>query len=323
MINKYLGRKYFAIDPDQLKYTAYSVNLGRVKRSMSMNDSSRLLLRIGARVRARRSEVGMSLRELAEASGVSSRFLSDVEKGRGNIAIGRLDAVAGALSVPLHTLVHPAANAPAIPTDRQAIHELLADCSEPTLRRLRGLLEVALGRRAPRMIALLGFRGAGKSTVGAVVAEALELPFVELVREVEDRAGMVLSDVFTAHGEGYYRRLEMECLGDLVASGRTCVAALPGGVVTNPDAMELIRQSCLSIWLRATPEDHWRRVFEQGDTRPMAGRAEPMAELRAIMARREPFYRQASGIVETSGRTLDEVRDAVLEALDGLGARSR
>ena len=271
-----------------------------------------LLDRIGSRTRERRRELGLSLKALSERAGLSARFLSDVEAGKGNIAIGRLDALADALEVPLVSLLR----APASVDLRAAIDRALSGCSDEELRGFLRLIEVARGERDPSIIALLGVRGAGKTTVGIAVAEALSIPFVELTRAIEQRAGMSLGDLFGLHGEAYVRTIEHRCLSDLVLEGTPCIVALPGGIVTHAEAFELALSSCHTVWLHADASSHWERVFAQGDTRPMHGRDDAREELERLIARREPLYRRAAQVVHTSRLTREEVVRAVLRDLD-------
>jgi XRE family aerobic/anaerobic benzoate catabolism transcriptional regulator len=269
--------------------------------------------RIGSRVRRRRGELGLTVRSLSELSGLSARFLADVETGKANISIVRLADLAGALQLSITSLIRPMAGG-----TRQAIDDLLADCTESDLVRVLGGIELALGRRTPKIVALTGIRGAGKSAVGLQLAGALDVPFVELTDHIEARAGLGLSDIFTLHGEQYYRSLEIACFAALVDANEPCVVALPGGIVGSDAARELLRGSCTSVWLHATPEEYWDRVFAQGDTRPMAGRSDAMADLRALIDRREPLYRQADHVIDTSGIQPEQVAAAVLAALDAL-----
>ena len=236
-------------------------------------------------MRRARTGLGLTLRELAEASGLSLRFVSQLEAGEANIAIGRLAAVAGALGVPLS--------------------ELVAEDERP------------------QAIALLGLRGAGKSTAGPEVAKALGLEFVELDERIEEAAGLKLAEIFALHGEGYYRRLEGQVLAGLLADGRPRVIALPGGVVNNEDAWALARRHCTTVWLKADPEAHMDRVLLQGDRRPMANRPNAMAELRAILAAREPLYAEADVTVDTSSRGRSAVAKSILAELAARGWAAR
>ena len=272
--------------------------------------------RIGQRIRHRRTELGLTLQQLAEQAGLSARFLSEVEAGRSNISVVRLAGVAAAVGESVDSLVRaPAEGA------RAAIDQLLDGCDDEQLTVARRVLELTLGQRTPGIVALLGVRGAGKSTVGPLLAQALGVSFVELDEHIEARAGMPIGDIFTLHGQDYYRRAELACLEDLVRSGDRCVVALPGGIVQIPSAVELIEASCTSVWLRATAVDHWSRVFAQGDTRPMEGREDAMADLRALMARREPLYARADLIADTSSSPPSEVTASLVATLDARGLR--
>jgi XRE family aerobic/anaerobic benzoate catabolism transcriptional regulator len=247
-------------------------------QSMSVPDPAPLLATIGRRVKARRAELGISGKALAERAGLSPRFVASLEAGQANIAIGRLAAVAWALELPLPELV----------------------------------------ASARRSVALLGLRGAGKTTLGRALARAVGLPFIEVDERVEEAAGLSLGELFALHGEATYRRYEHEVLRGLLATDEPRVLALSGGIVGNQPAWALVRQRCLTAWLRATPEQHMSRVRAQGDVRPMRDREDAMAELRAILAAREPGYGQAELEVETSSgdaaACLGVLRTALAEA---------
>ena len=223
-----------------------------------------LLAGLGRRARAHRLARGWTLREVAERSGVSPRFLVQLESGRGNISVRRLADVAKALET-----------TPAL---------LLTDTDAP----------------APEVIALLGLRGAGKTTVGRRLAKRRRVPFVELDRRVEQAADLSLGELFSLHGEDYYRRLEREVLQEVLSEGRPIVLATGGGLVASPDTFALLRRSAVTVWLRARPEDHWNRVVRQGDRRPMADHPQAMADLRGLLASREPLYSMADHVVDTS-----------------------
>ena len=242
--------------------------------------AERLLEALGRRARARRLEKGWTIRDVAEKSGVSPRFLVQLESGRGNISVLRLADVAHALNTSLSVL--------------------LADDDAPP----------------PRVIALLGLRGAGKTTIGRRLARRLRVPFVELDRRIEQAADLSLSELFSLHGEDYYRRLERETLQAVLAENRPMVLATGGGIVTSPETFALLRRATETVWLRAKPEDHWNRVVRQGDRRPMADHPQAMADLRALLAARESLYAQAAVTVDTTGLPVERVAAAVAAAVD-------
>jgi XRE family aerobic/anaerobic benzoate catabolism transcriptional regulator len=171
------------------------------------------------------------------------------------------------------------------------------------------------------VVSLLGIRGAGKTAIGERLATRLGVPFVELDRRIEARAGLSLAEIFALHGEAYYRRLEVDALRGVLAEERPTVIAVGGGIVTNPPAFELLAQRTLTIWLRASLEDHWRRVVRQGDPRPMAGRPAARAELRKLIAKREPLYRRAAIRVDTTRLGLERAVEELVERLSS-GAAS-
>jgi XRE family aerobic/anaerobic benzoate catabolism transcriptional regulator len=233
-----------------------------------------LLESVGAAVRSHRDRRGWSRRELAEASGVSERFLAQLESGEGNISLRRFAEVARALGTSPATLLTP---------------------SETSVK----------------PIALLGVRGAGKSAVGAALARKLGSRFVEIDQEIEAVAGLSLGDVFTLHGEAYYRRIEREVLTRVLADPMPTVLATGGSIVNDPTSYALLRSRARTIWLRARPEDHWNRVVAQGDQRPMAENPHAFEELRALIAARHKLYARADETIDTSGRTVRQVVTAI------------
>ena len=232
-----------------------------------------VLQALGMKVSEARTLRGWTLRELAERSGVSVRFLVQLEAGRANISVKRLADLAAAFGVTASDLLH----------------------QEPV--------------PPPRVVALLGLRGAGKTTIGKQLARRLRVRFVELDRRIEQAAEMSLSELFSLYGEEHYRRLEREALTRVLAENRSIVLATGGGIVAASDTYALLKKHATTIWLRAAPEDHWNRVVRQGDRRPMADHPQAMADLRALLAAREPLYASADRTVDTSGRKIDEIVD--------------
>lgn len=226
---------------------------------------------VGSAVRTQRERKGLTRRELAHASGVSERFLAQLEGGDGNISLRRFAEVAHALGTTPAALLAPAEHT------------------------------------SQRPIALLGVRGAGKSSVGAALARKLGMRFVEVDQEIEEAAGLPLGDVFTLHGEAYYRRVEREVLTRLLGESAPMVLATGGSIVNDPTNYALLKSRALTIWLRAKPEDHWNRVVAQGDQRPMAENPHAFEELRALLAARQKLYARADRTIDTSGRTVKQV----------------
>jgi len=231
------------------------------------------LARLGERVRAWRAEHGMSRKNLAAAAGLSERYLAELEAGRGNISVLLLRKVARAMGVAVERLV-----------------------------REEELLE--------KPIALVGLRGAGKSTLGAKLAASLEMPFVELDREVEKEAGAPLAEVFAMYGQDAFRRFERRALERVLAAHPRAVIAAGGSLVTDPGTYELLLERCRTVWLKASPQEHMSRVLAQGDTRPFKGRSAALDEIRKLLVDRDRLYGRAAAVIDTSGKS---VRQALAE----------
>ena len=282
---------------------------------------SPLLAAVGARVRALRESQGLTQRTLAEKSGVSSRFLAQLEAGDGNISLERFDAIARALATSPSALLDPRAAAPSAAGDderhklRAAVAELVDRRSSTELGEVRRWLEARFARRTAPTIALIGLRGAGKSTIGPKLAARLGLRFVELDAAIERAAGLTLSEIFQIHGEGYYRRLERETLMGLLADAEGMVVATGGSIVNDKETYKLLRRRAVTVWLKARPEDHWNRVIQQGDQRPMAQHPHAMSELRALLAARERLYAEAEHVIDTARLDVDAAVDKLAREL--------
>ncbi|MBI5277746.1 MAG: helix-turn-helix transcriptional regulator [Burkholderiales bacterium] len=267
------------------------------------------LVSLGDRVRALRSRRGMTRKALAEAAEVSERHLGNLELGVGNPSVLILLQVAQALKTsPAELLDEQAARS----AEWLLIRELLANQDEATLRRAREtilpIVDASTSAAGPRptRVALIGLRGAGKSTLGRMLAEDLDYPFVELSKAIETFAGCTVSEIQALYGQNAYRRYERRALEETIQTYPEAVIATPGGLVAEPATLNLLLSHCTTVWLRAHPEDHMQRVQAQGDTRPMAGNAEAMEDLRGILAHRSPFYAKAELHLDTSAKPLDE-----------------
>jgi XRE family transcriptional regulator, aerobic/anaerobic benzoate catabolism transcriptional regulator len=263
-----------------------------------------LIARVGERVRKARELRGIPRRVLSDISGVSPRYLALLEAGEGNISIGLLQRVATALDHRIEWLV---GEEDPWTSDTLRVADLYRTASAETRAQVMAVLspEPETSRKG-RRICLIGLRGAGKSTLGARAGAALGIPFVELNREIEDHAGMAVTEVLALYGQEGYRRLEAQALQRIVATHDTMILAVAGGIVAEPDTYKALLAQFHTIWLRAAPEDHMARVRAQGDTRPMAGNPEAMEQLRHILTSREALYDQARARLDTSGRTEDQ-----------------
>jgi len=246
--------------------------------SSQFREGQRALRELGHRLRAQREARGLSVSDLALQAGLSRRYLTEAEAGRANLSVLRLLDLARALGV--------------------AVEDLVREADPPRER-----------------IALVGLRGAGKSTLGRRLALRLEVPFVELDQRVEALAGASLGEVFALHGEAGYHRFEAEALEAVLSEGERLVLAVGGSLVTRPDTFERLRRACRTVWVRASPADHFERVRAQGDRRPMADRPRARAELEALLRQREPLYGACDLAVDTHGRDVAASLAALEQAL--------
>jgi XRE family aerobic/anaerobic benzoate catabolism transcriptional regulator len=234
---------------------------------------------LGLAIREARQGRGLTIKACAQKSGLSQRFLSDLERGQGNISISKLVQLARALGL------------------RASDWVAVLESEQPYVR----------------PVALIGLRGAGKSTVGAKVAKQKDVDFVELDKRIAAHAGLPLSQIFEIHGEAYYRRLEREILETIIVDAKKpVVIAVSGGIVSNADNWSLLKRYAKTVWLKARPEQHYERVMAQGDFRPMHNRPAAMSELRAILSARTPYYAQSECMIDTAHLDAAAVVDRVL-----------
>jgi XRE family aerobic/anaerobic benzoate catabolism transcriptional regulator len=284
------------------------------------------LAALGERAKALRTRRGLTRKALARATGVSERHLANLEYGVGNASILVLLQVAQALQCSLAELV---GDVTTLSPEWLLLREMLADRDEATLRRVRLAALELTGGAAPRVnetptrsqrIALIGLRGAGKSTLGRMLAEDLDFPFVELSREIEKLAGCSISEILGLYGQNAYRRYERRALEEAIEAYPEAVIATAGGLVSDLVSFNLLLRHCTTVWLTADPEDHMSRVAAQGDLRPMAASREAMDDLKSILASRAAFYSKADMRVDTSAQALAETFQILrAEAREALG----
>jgi len=246
-----------------------------------MRDHHRILPDLGRRLREAREERGLSLSEVAREAGLSRRHLTEAEAGRANLSVLALGAIASALG-----------------------------------RTASRLLEGLEGRRGTERVALVGLRGAGKTTVGKRLALELEVPFVELDRRVASIAGLALGEIFDLHGADAFHRFEAEALEQVLAEGERVVIAAGGSIVNSPSNYERLLATCRTVWLSAEAADHFQRVLDQGDKRPMRDRPRAMQELVGILGEREAAYGRCTYQLHTSEREVGEVVTDLLALLE-------
>lgn len=274
---------------------------------------SSLIIRVGLRVRIARERKGIPRRVLSEISGVSPRYLAQLEAGDGNISIGLLQKIATALDHRIEWIMGDDD-----PWDADSLRMLkmyrAADTSaqQQVLQILNP--DTLLVTHANR-ICLVGLRGAGKSTLGALAGNALGVPFVELNRKIEEQSGMAIAEVMALYGQEGYRKLEAQAINRIMETYDTMVLAVSGGIVAAPDTYNLLLNNFQTIWLKASPEEHMARVRAQGDERPMAGNPEAMEQLKLILANREILYGKATAQIDTSGKAVNASLSELLDVL--------
>ncbi|WP_423200636.1 Shikimate kinase (plasmid) [Cupriavidus sp. H19C3] len=275
------------------------------------------LMAIGERTRLLRARSGMTRRAVAEAADISERHLANLEHGIGNVSILVMQQVAAALECSLAELI---GDVSVSSPEWLLIRELLADRDEATLRRARLAIGDLLGTGGKKKgyssrIALVGLRGAGKSTLGAMLATSLGFPFIELSSEIEKFAGCSISEIQGLYGMSAYRRYERRALEEAIQIHAEAVIATPGGLVSDAATFNMLLTHCTTVWLRAEPEDHMNRVRAQGDLRPMAASEEAMKDLKRILLGRAGFYSKADFSMDTSASPLHETAANLIDLL--------
>jgi XRE family aerobic/anaerobic benzoate catabolism transcriptional regulator len=272
---------------------------------------------LGERIREARARRGMTRKILARDSRVSERYLAQLETGQGNISIILLRQVAQAMGLPLADLVH---EGPDRSVELALLLQTLERLSPAELGQARQLLAGAFGAAMAEgrrhRIALIGLRGAGKSTLGRRLAETRGIPFIELDREIERESGLALGEIFALYGQPAFRRFERRCLEAAIERHKSCVIATGGSLVSEPGTFDLLLAACFTVWIKAAPAEHMGRVLAQGDTRPMAENEEAMEDLRRILAGREALYSKADAVIDTAGKTIEASFAALSAAVE-------
>jgi len=261
---------------------------------------------LGTRIRRLRANKGLSRKVLSEMADISERHLAQLETGKGNISVVLLSRLARALEIDLAELFRKVNGGGSMeeimisdlvqqinPADRQKALQLLLD-------------QFVTSNQKKRRLALIGLRGAGKSTLGKHLAKEYGLPFIQLVGEIQQLAGMNIAEIFSLWGQDYYRRLEEKALMETLRRYDNCVIETGGSIVTELNLLNLLLKSCYVVWISARAEDHMQRVIDQGDMRPIENNDDAMSDLRRLMQQREALYKQAHAHIETSGRSIDE-----------------
>ena len=281
---------------------------------------SDLLIRVGERVRKLRNGQVLPRRLLSEKSGVSARYLAQLESGRGNISIGLLQRVAIALETPIEFLL---SESDVESSSAIGVARLYRQADDTTREDVMRLLDP---EHAPELrsnrICLVGLRGAGKSTLGARAAHHLDIPFVELNHEIERESGMPQEEVLELYGAEGYRKFEAAALDRVIETHSSAIIAAAGGIVADSDSFDRLLRYCHTIWVQASPTEHMARVRGQGDERPMAGNPSAMEQLRSLLTSREVHYSRASARLDTSGKSVQASLNELLALIQARGLLS-
>jgi XRE family transcriptional regulator, aerobic/anaerobic benzoate catabolism transcriptional regulator len=264
------------------------------------------LIMLGKRLRQLRSSQGLSRKALSKLAEVSERHLAQLESGKGNISVLLLSRIARALDSDLADIFRDERFDGSM--ESVMINDLINQINpEDRQRALQLLIDQFVNKdNQKRRLALIGLRGAGKSTLGKLLASQYNLPFIQLVSEIQRLAGMNVSEIFSLSGQEYYRRLEEKALMQTLQSYDVCIIETGGSIVTELNLLNLLLKSCFVVWVRAQPEEHMQRVIDQGDMRPIQNNDDAMSDLRQIIQQRETLYKQAHAQLDTSGRSVEE-----------------
>ncbi len=281
-------------------FGAWKMNVKLETTQNPIKPDDDVITRLSRRVRSARKAQGMPRRVLSEKSGVSPRYLAQLEAGEGNISVMLLQRVAAALEVKIEDLLCGEA---ALSRDAQHVGQLYQTANPDTQQDVLKLLAArsSANMRAQR-VCLIGVRGAGKSTLGRKAAAALNIPFVELAAEVEARAGVPVATIMAEQGEDAYRAFEREAVDDIIRKNERLILAASGGVVSQMQTYERLKSYFHTIWISTSPAEHIARIREQGDLRPMEGHAQMMEHLKTMLSMRAPLYAQTLAQVNTSNR---------------------
>jgi XRE family aerobic/anaerobic benzoate catabolism transcriptional regulator len=283
-----------------------STTPGKTSHLRGFSANGDFLAFLGKRVRELRSRRGMTRKQMSQEADVSERHLAQLESGEGNISVVLLQRIAAALHEPIANLFTSQTEEPA---KRRLIQGFMERLPENRLEDVVSRLMRDFGQeeKTRRMrIALIGMRGAGKSTLGSMLAKETGKRFVELDNEIEKDTGMPVSEIFSLYGQSGFRAIEKRTLERMLKENERAVISVGGGVVSEKETFDFLLSHCYTVWIKAQPEEHMSRVTAQGDFRPMAANNQAMEDLRGILEAREPLYRKADLLLDTSGTSVEE-----------------
>jgi len=301
------------------RHPPHDPQAGRPLRDRDVNDGN-YLTHLGRRVRHMRAIRGMSRKVFAQVSGVSERYIAQIESGRGNLSVLVLRRLAQATGTTLEDLV---CEEPVQAGDWMLVRDLLRRASPDAISKAKAVLADADAMAASPAVpaatidrvALIGLRGAGKSTLGRLAADRQGWTFVELNKEIERENGLSMTEIFSLYSQEGYRRLEQEMLRQVVDRPGPMILATGGGIVAEPLTFDMLLTSFFTVWIKAAPEEHMSRVRQQGDLRPMGNDRTAMAELVTILSSREPLYERARAVVDTTGASIETSLEALLATI--------